>query len=205
MEQIAKPNPAQLVLALRALVNASKDKFGPDLDEALKIGAKFEIPEKWILAVVLGWRKFAETYDRPFASELAKKSPVRFLRANILPDLKFEDGTRICRLCGEACQPPARLWHPQCWAAFEPATAKGWKRLTKEAIKRAGGKCESCQTSLKELKITNPEPWRRVYDVDHKTPLFKGGSHSLENIQILCRVCHQAKTSQDLSGPRSTN
>lgn len=32
-----------------------------------------------------------------------------------------------------------------------------------------------------------------VLDVDHKTPKSEGGSHSLDNLQLLCRHCHAKK------------
>lgn len=38
------------------------------------------------------------------------------------------------------------------------------------------------------------------YEVDHKVPLFKGGAHSLSNLQILTKAEHKAKNREDRKG-----
>jgi hypothetical protein len=38
------------------------------------------------------------------------------------------------------------------------------------------------------------------YEVDHKIPLFKGGSHSLENLQLLTCEEHRLKNCEDRKG-----
>lgn len=195
-------NPVHLCLALRALVNASRSMYGPDLEEALAAVADLDVPRFWVDACLAGWTRWAEVYDRPLAKELVESKPIRFLRANLLPDLRFEGASRPCRLCGFDCQPPARQWHRECWAAMEPHSAKGWRRIVKEAVKRAGNRCQKCQRSFAELKLAPTHiPGRRVYDVDHVVPLFKGGTHSLENLQILCHPCHLEKTGADFRKP----
>lgn len=197
------PNPAHLCLALRHLINASRGQFGPDLEAALQATADLDVPRHWIEAVLAGWTRFAETYDRPLARELVGSKPVRFLRISMMPDLRFEDAERICKLCGLGCRPPRQCWHAECWAAFEPHSAKGFKRITKEAVKRAGNRCEQCGASFAELKLgPSWKPGRRVYEVDHILPLFKGGAHALENLQILCSGCHRKKTGADFRKPK---
>jgi hypothetical protein len=198
-EARTKPDPAVLVRALRILVDVSNDTNGPNAEVATASLTGIDVPDFWVEAVLAGWHKFGQRYERAFATELDKGGKIRFLRANLLPDLKFEDSDRICRLCGFACQAPSRTWHPACWAAFEPETAVGWKRITKEALKKCGWHCESCGVDLKELKKQLPYSGRRTYDVDHKIPLFKGGAHSAENVQILCVNCHKQKTQSDRS------
>jgi 5-methylcytosine-specific restriction endonuclease McrA len=37
-----------------------------------------------------------------------------------------------------------------------------------------------------------------LYEVDHKIPLFKGGLHTLENLQLLSCKEHRLKSKQDL-------
>ena len=53
----------------------------------------------------------------------------------------------------------------------------------KEAMKKAGYKCEKCG---KPLTMATAE-------AHHKTSLLAGGSDGLSNCQILCHDCH-AKT-----------
>ncbi|WP_280671836.1 HNH endonuclease signature motif containing protein [Kitasatospora sp. MAP12-44] len=36
-------------------------------------------------------------------------------------------------------------------------------------------------------------------DVDHIRPLALGGEDTAENVQILCRPCHKAKTRRDFN------
>jgi 5-methylcytosine-specific restriction endonuclease McrA len=53
----------------------------------------------------------------------------------------------------------------------------------------ANGHCQSCQA-----KIHPGQKW----ELDHIIPLALGGPDSLENMQILCKICHKFKTaSQD--------
>ena len=49
------------------------------------------------------------------------------------------------------------------------------------------GLCSICS-----LKIDAGKAW----DIDHILPLALGGSNEPENLQILCRSCHQTKTSK---------
>jgi 5-methylcytosine-specific restriction endonuclease McrA len=191
-----RPDPQILIQALRTLIDLSKDDRGPSIEESL--AALPDAPIYWIEAVLDGWKRFADRYDRAFASEIPRSGKVRCLRINIMPPIQFEPGERTCRLCGFQCQPPARSWHKECYLAFEPESAEGWKRITKEALKRCKQHCEACGADLKILKQTTLTPWRKVYDVDHKIALFKGGKHSSDNVQILCQDCHKAKTKKDL-------
>ena len=38
------------------------------------------------------------------------------------------------------------------------------------------------------------------YDIDHRTPLHKGGLDVPENMQALCPACHRRKTERDAQG-----
>ena len=49
------------------------------------------------------------------------------------------------------------------------------------------GTCASCSQ-----KIDAGKAW----DIDHILPLALGGINDFENLQILCKPCHQSKTSQ---------
>ena len=55
-------------------------------------------------------------------------------------------------------------------------------------------------------KVASDQAWRcascssvlsHVYEIDHVTPLFMGGSNERENLQALCRECHGVKTARD--------
>ena len=60
--------------------------------------------------------------------------------------------------------------------------------MKKEVGARAGWRCEICG----ETVTAN-------YEVDHKIHLFKAGSNSIDNLQILCPECHRTKTAEDAS------
>ena len=52
---------------------------------------------------------------------------------------------------------------------------------------KADNRCQSCQA-----KIHPGQKW----EIDHIIPLALGGPDSLENMQILCKICHRFKTNQ---------
>ncbi|MCX7320426.1 MAG: HNH endonuclease [Hyphomicrobiales bacterium] len=54
----------------------------------------------------------------------------------------------------------------------------------------AGGLCEEC-TNLIVGKL-RPE-------YDHKIALINGGSHTEDNLQVLCSECHKVKTRADVA------
>ena len=54
-------------------------------------------------------------------------------------------------------------------------------------FERARGRCEMCGTQLQ------PAEW----ECDHVVALKDGGTNELENLRVLCRPCHRAKTRRD--------
>lgn len=67
----------------------------------------------------------------------------------------------------------------------ERGTGAHQRRLRKAVTKRDGWRCVACG------KGTN------TGEVDHITPLRKGGSDDLSNLQYLCKPCHAAKTAKE--------
>lgn len=57
-----------------------------------------------------------------------------------------------------------------------------------------GGVCAECKR-----KIRSGEKWDigLKAEADHKESLENGGSNEVENYQLLCAICHGAKTPQD--------
>jgi 5-methylcytosine-specific restriction enzyme A len=64
-----------------------------------------------------------------------------------------------------------------------------WMRIRGQIMTRANHLCEQC---AKDGKTT---PAR---EVDHITPIFKGGTDALSNLAALCIPCHEAKTARDM-------
>jgi diadenosine tetraphosphate (Ap4A) HIT family hydrolase len=56
-----------------------------------------------------------------------------------------------------------------------------------EVLKRAGGRCELCGESSRNVQI----------DVDHIIPRSKQGSNDPSNLQALCRTCNAQKRDRD--------
>jgi ATP adenylyltransferase len=56
-----------------------------------------------------------------------------------------------------------------------------------EVLKRAGGRCELCGASSRDIQI----------DVDHIIPRSKKGTNDLSNLQALCRTCNAQKRDRD--------
>ena len=71
------------------------------------------------------------------------------------------------------------------------------RKVRKQAIERANGKCESktCGAVLKP----------REAEVDHILPCELGGEPTLANAQVLCKVCHKEKTANDIRRIRKSD
>lgn len=61
-------------------------------------------------------------------------------------------------------------------------------------------------TPLQKKIVASDQRWKckhcgqtldYTYEVDHITPLYKGGSNNSQNLQALCRNCHGKKTIRD--------
>lgn len=68
------------------------------------------------------------------------------------------------------------------------------RKVRRQAIERANGRCENkkCGAALKAGEA----------EVDHILPLELGGESVLANAQVLCRICHAAKTATDIRSMR---
>lgn len=65
-------------------------------------------------------------------------------------------------------------------------------KVQDEALKRAEGKCDGCGGMLKPGQ----------FQFDHILAHALGGGNDISNIQILCTVCHIAK-SQEIDNPQT--
>ncbi|TPN44415.1 HNH endonuclease [Mesorhizobium sp. B1-1-4] len=69
------------------------------------------------------------------------------------------------------------------------------RKVKQAALARAAGKCEKCTAVMKP----------REGEVDHILPDILGGEPVLANAQVLCRVCHAAKSAEDLRRTRKAD
>jgi len=65
--------------------------------------------------------------------------------------------------------------------ALEPLNSGKFKAQRQRVFKRDGYVCAACGTDEGELHI------------DHIIPRVKGGDHSLDNLQVLCKQCNLRK------------
>lgn len=69
------------------------------------------------------------------------------------------------------------------------------RKVKAQAILRANGCCEACSAKLKVGEA----------EVDHVLPDALGGEPVLSNARVLCRVCHRAKSADDIGRIRKAD
>lgn len=71
-----------------------------------------------------------------------------------------------------------------------PEKRRGFtKRERAEVFEAFEGRCADCGCGV-----------GRGYEIDHRTPLFRGGVHAMPNWQLLCAGCHREKTKTEATG-----
>lgn len=99
------------------------------------------------------------------------------------PIKQDENGTRLCRVCGNAIQPPKLTFcGPRCLRDFYMLT--DWQRVRRVVFERDGGICMKCGQKVSKEK----------YHVDHINPISNGGSEwDLNNLELSCPECNLKK------------
>ena len=88
-----------------------------------------------------------------------------------------------------------KRWHQAC--ANEYNLMANPAVYTPRVRKRADGKCEMC--GIHESKAGCDDRMVINMHVDHIVPLVDGGGHGLDNMQYLCKWCHNEKTRKEAS------
>jgi len=55
------------------------------------------------------------------------------------------------------------------------------KEFYKQMLENQSGKCRACKVDL------------IAYEIDHIVPVSRGGTHTKDNLQLLCRSCNRQK------------
>lgn len=79
------------------------------------------------------------------------------------------------------------------WPGYPP----DWDER-RDALKAEYG--EICQECNYEKNYRDKRKRRRTFHVHHIVPLSKGGSHKIDNLQLLCNKCHQKTHHYDING-----
>ena len=76
-----------------------------------------------------------------------------------------------------------------------------WKKLRQQILDRDGHLCQQCarEGRLTGLVSGNPRHPRSA-NVDHIKRKEDGGTDEPENLEALCRTCHDAKTASERGG-----
>ncbi|MGW0580499.1 HNH endonuclease [Streptomyces sp. NPDC002920] len=82
--------------------------------------------------------------------------------------------------------PPERAWvRKSARNQTNHAVSRAWERQVRpHALARDGFACVRCGS-------------RERLEVDHVTPVAKGGTWTLDNAQTLCQSCHREKSAED--------
>jgi len=132
---------------------------------------------------------------------------------------KGPNGFPLCRFCRKETKPPQKAFCSDlCLHEFRIRTNANYMR--NEVFKRDRGICKKCgldteklRTLLLEVRHKSEDKYLELikfyrtkfgfgfnlaehfYEVDHLVPVHAGGgSCGLDNLQLLCRVCHRNKT-----------
>ena len=73
--------------------------------------------------------------------------------------------------------------HPR--ADESPSFPEPDDEIKKQVRKRDGQRCLACGST-------------RMLEVDHIVPVYRGGSHDMDNLQTLCKVCNSRKATRSL-------
>jgi HNH endonuclease len=68
-----------------------------------------------------------------------------------------------------------------------------WTRVRVQALSRDAGLCQPCANAG---RVTIGR------EVDHKVPKYNGGTDDLDNLQTICKPCHEAKTAREALAAR---
>jgi 5-methylcytosine-specific restriction protein A len=84
-------------------------------------------------------------------------------------------------------------WHKT--SRHERGYGSDWVKRRERVIQRDHGLCQAC---LRKGRLT---PYRKGqgFAVDHIRPKAKGGTDADENLELLCRECHDAKTAAEVA------
>ena len=150
------------------------------------------------LSVLLKWVRVLAAEQRVHAGrEIARqRRPPSWQCRQCQGVFKTTDRLRsICSRCRAINQKAAK----KVAKAMRRARIRGveCRRVSPDAIfERDGWRCQHCQCRVsKRLDVNHP----RYPNLDHVIPLSRGGSHTEENLQCLCRACNLDKSDQQLN------
>lgn len=183
-------------------------KYASFLRNARKTKLKTSfIVKRWRCEVCLDWMPFETRTDKKVCSDACNKEKCRVNHNKRYKD-NFTSKEFMCEECGTKVtksfgSKKSKYCSTHCSKKAANRTQRkkerslGYRGLSKTVnpnvvFDRDGWHCQICNISTPRLK-------RGTYDdnapeLDHIIPLSKGGDHTYENTQCLCRQCNRVKS-----------
>lgn len=109
-----------------------------------------------------------------------------------------ENKNKLCLNCSKVIigrRSDARYCSGDC--SWDFYVRNNWRLLRMKILRRDRFSCQLCGDRRSRVKTKTR--YKRNLQVDHKVPLFKGGSEFDEsNLWTLCLTCHREKTTAEL-------
>lgn len=136
------------------------------------------------------------------AYRTANKERIRQLNA-----ARYQANKAKVKALGDAwrlANPEQRKATAAAWRAANPDKVRAIRARRRARARGAGGRftIEDIQAIFKAQRGKCAHPWCRVslkerYDIDHITPIVRGGSSFPRNLQLLCCSCNRKKNAKD--------
>lgn len=140
---------------------------------------------------------FYEDRIRKMPARILKKHGVIRQQGDLLSltvgPLDYVQRSKIRELCERRLQAFLQQRGLDAWAARMIETDPVPPALRYQALLRSGGRCALCGATKDETTL----------HVDHIVPRSRGGKNTLDNLQVLCAACNQAKSNRDATDLRS--
>ncbi len=140
-----------------------------------------------------------------FYEDRIKKMPTRILRKHgvikeqgnlvslTVGPLDYGQRSKIRELCERKLQAFLQQRGLDTWASRMVETDPVPPALRYQALLRSGGRCALCGATKDQTTL----------HVDHIFPRSRGGKNTLDNLQVLCADCNEAKSNRDTTDLRA--
>lgn len=122
--------------------------------------------------------------QRRVESERQKKFDAQFREEALQSLIRTESRSPLAQAGSKTSQSAYWENHDTLYAGGS-SKSREWGELKRRTKDRDGWCCINCGS-------------RELLQVDHITPLSKGGRNTMSNLQTLCKKCHETKTGRPL-------
>lgn len=101
---------------------------------------------------------------------------------------RHESNVENSRFCSNACR---YRWDEQTSLSSNRSVERDdvyWQANRRRALTRDSNECQICEGSVGRISESGDKKEAHVH---HRLPLSHGGTHELDNLQTLCKDCHQ--------------